>query len=365
MTDHEQEFIQNQIGYTFKNPDLLQQAFTRRSYAKEIGVLDNEVLEFIGDSILGFIVVKLLAENYGHCASTGSQNTQNSQGGYFCEYNEGQLTNLKTQLTCKDYLAQRITALGLEDFLVMNRGDTRHHIEQEASVKEDLFEAITGAVALDSDWNYEMITDVLMVMLNPQEIIKESASQAINYVQAIQDWTARKGLGLPLYHYEEGSYEATLYCPFDGISQKETSLNDMTLFNTTHRCIMKISDSLPLFRGFGTSNAEARKAACKTAYDELGRRNLLFTIKDEIVNPSRNGAIGQLETLARRGYFSMPVYRFNISHDENGNPEWSCTIEISEVGKSFSAFSSSKKAAKKNSAFSMLNYVLNKWDYHS
>ena len=210
-----------------------------------------------------------------------------------------------------------------------------------------------------------MITDVLMVMLNPQKIIKESASQAINYVQAIQDWTTRKGLGLPLYHYEEGSYEATLYYSFDGISQKETALNDMTLFNTTHRCIMKISDSLPLFRGFGTSNAEARKAACKIAYDELGRRNLLFTIKDEIVNPSRNGAIGQLETLARRGYFSMPVYRFNISHDENGNPEWSCTIEISEVGKSFSAFSSSKKAAKKDSAFSMLNYVLNKWDYHS
>ena len=63
-----------------------------------------------------------------------------------------------------------------------------------------------------------MITDVLMVMLNPQKIIKESASQAINYVQAIQDWTTRKGLGLPLYHYEEGSYDATLYYSFDGIS---------------------------------------------------------------------------------------------------------------------------------------------------
>ena len=45
MTDHEQEFIQNQIGYTFKNPDLLQQAFTRRSYAKAFGILDSETLK--------------------------------------------------------------------------------------------------------------------------------------------------------------------------------------------------------------------------------------------------------------------------------------------------------------------------------
>ena len=52
--------IQGQIGYDFKNLDLLKQAFVRRSYTEENGGEDNEVLEFIGDKVLDVIVVKLL-----------------------------------------------------------------------------------------------------------------------------------------------------------------------------------------------------------------------------------------------------------------------------------------------------------------
>ena len=51
-------FIQDQIGYHFQNTDLLQQAFVRRSYSKEYGGEDNEVLEFIGDKVLDLIVIK-------------------------------------------------------------------------------------------------------------------------------------------------------------------------------------------------------------------------------------------------------------------------------------------------------------------
>ena len=52
--------IQRQIGYEFKNLDLLQQAFTRRSFSEENGGENNEVLEFIGDKVLDLFVVKLL-----------------------------------------------------------------------------------------------------------------------------------------------------------------------------------------------------------------------------------------------------------------------------------------------------------------
>ena len=45
------KMVQGQVGYIFKNPDLLLQAFTRRSYARENGGEDNEVLEFIGDKV--------------------------------------------------------------------------------------------------------------------------------------------------------------------------------------------------------------------------------------------------------------------------------------------------------------------------
>lgn len=61
--------IENQIDYKFKNKDLLQQAFIRRSYSAEKGGSDNEVLEFIGDKVLDMIVVQMLTEEYGYMAS--------------------------------------------------------------------------------------------------------------------------------------------------------------------------------------------------------------------------------------------------------------------------------------------------------
>ena len=61
--------VQNQIGYQFKNEDLLYQAFTRSSYANENGGMDNEELEFLGDKALDFIVTKTLAYHFGHLNS--------------------------------------------------------------------------------------------------------------------------------------------------------------------------------------------------------------------------------------------------------------------------------------------------------
>ena len=63
------KMVQGQIGYDFKNLDLLQQAFTRRSYTAENGGENNEVLEFIGDKALDFMVVKLLIQKYGYLAN--------------------------------------------------------------------------------------------------------------------------------------------------------------------------------------------------------------------------------------------------------------------------------------------------------
>ena len=60
MKQNDLMFIQSQIGYEFNNLNLLQQAFTRRSYSEENGGENNEVLEFIGDKVLDLIVTKYL-----------------------------------------------------------------------------------------------------------------------------------------------------------------------------------------------------------------------------------------------------------------------------------------------------------------
>lgn len=56
MDSKDLQVIEARIGYSFKNSDLLQQAFVRRSYARENGGEDNEVLEFIGDKVLDFLL---------------------------------------------------------------------------------------------------------------------------------------------------------------------------------------------------------------------------------------------------------------------------------------------------------------------
>lgn len=85
---------------------------------------------------------------------------------------------------------------------------------------------------------------------------------------------------------------------------------------------------------------------------------------DEIGNPTKKDAINQLEILARRGYFSIPVYDFEETYDNNGNPIWKCKCIIKEYNKNTISKASSKKESKKLSALKMLNYVIEEDEKH-
>lgn len=367
-------FIEDQIGHKFKNRDLLRQAFVRRSYSQENGGENNEVLEFIGDKALDFAVVKLLARKYGHMANgdpvdppklsvhfidlNPKKQDSLSPNEFICDHNEGTLSELKQKLVSRKTLACRIDDLGLDDFLIMGKGDTQAGIAQEDSVKEDLFEAILGAVALDCVWDMQEIFETVEIMLAPEQYLIDNESE--NYVELIQKWTLWKNGEIPLYHFEKASYESSWYFPFDGVSQHFSVLGSREAQEVQYHCLLKIDNDLPIFRGFGRSKAEARIAVCKVAYEYLERKELLFSIRDEIENPNKADAVSQLEILARRGYFSLPIYDFELNHDENGNPIWRCACHIAEKPKDFKAKSSSKKDAKKSAAFEMLKYVLKK-----
>lgn len=354
MEEKELIFIQGQIGYNFKNPDLLQQAFVRRSYAMEHGGQDNEVLEFIGDKVLDIAVVRLLALKYGYMANGDSFNE------YVCTCDEGKLSELKQKLVEKKTLAQRIDDLGIADFLIMGKGDIRNNINEEASVKEDLFEAILGAVALDCDWNMQEIFDTVEIMLEPEQWLRNDNNE--NYVELIQEWVWWKHNAVPWYHFKKESYQSTWYYPFKGISQPFNVLGGAAFQNIDslqYQCLLRISGDLPIFRGFGSSKSKARMAVCELAYNYLAENGLLFSIKDEIENPNQAEAINQLEILARRGYFSLPTYDYEQEYDEDGNPIWTCECHIAEYDIDYGAKASSKKEAKKDAAFQMLTYVLN------
>lgn len=365
MNSYDLQIIQERIGYHFKNPDLLQQAFVRRSYAKENGGEDNEVLEFIGDRALDIVVVKILVEMFGFYVSECDDYDQNNDFDEFCcEYSEGKLTNIKKKLVCKKTLANCIDRLGFADLLILGRGDQHNHIEQEDSVKEDLFEAIIGAVVLDSKWNWEEIQSVVEYMLEPRERLSEKDDD--NYVELIQEWSLKRCGELPRIYVGNADYSRD----HSGLVRsnevrfinrhcgKECVIN-VPEYNKTHfRCELILKGIDKVFISEGNSKSEARKIVCEGAYNYLDEHNLLFSIRDEIDNPNKAEAINQLEILARRGYFSIPSYEFEEKYDKNGNPVWKCFCNIKERKDSFSSVSSSKKDAKKSAAFKMLKNVL-------
>ena len=224
------------------------------------------------------------------------------------------------------------------------------------SVKEDLFEAIIGAVAIDSNWDMEEIESVTDIMLNSDEFLLND--EETNYVSLIQEWEQNVNGVIPLYKCEKKGYQSTLYDQFKGISQY-VPISEWSRIK--YHCQLKLLDNMQIFRGFGASQGEARMNVCKLAYETLTKDGTIkeFTIRDEIENPNKSDAINQLEILARRGYFSIPTYKYKETHDEDGNPIWKCECRIKEYKKFFYSKSSSKKDAKKTVAFKMLKFVLN------
>ena len=256
------KIVQGQIGYSFKNLDLLQQAFTRRSYTVENGGENNEVLEFIGDKALDFVVVKLLIQKYGHFANgdpidgtklsvceqefkynkaTYEAATVNNFG---CDYDENELSKIKSRMVNKKALARRMDELGFSEYLIMGKGDIQNNINQEDSVKEDLFEAIIGAVAIDSRWNLKDLQQVVEIMLVPEDFLINDTDT--NYVRLIQEWEMNRNGCIPLYKYKEVSYTSTWY-----LREYNTIYQDFPIpYNYSklkYRCYLKLLDSLPVF----------------------------------------------------------------------------------------------------------------------
>ncbi len=367
--------IQKEIGYTFKNKELLEQAFTRRSYSMENGGEDNEVLEFIGDSALNMIMVKILSEEFGYFSKIekrdayyyltkvydGTFLSNKYDGTFSSNKDEGELTEIKKRLVRKSTLSDAIDNHELQYYLVMGRGDRKRHVERSNSTKEDLFEAIIGAIAIDSEWNISKIQEVVTNMIDIDEIL---GADEDSYISDIQNWSLKHYDILPDYSVckylpNEMNVGAPAWArPMQSlINQFKRGVFDS---NTRYASLLALEDVPCGFIGYGHSKNQAKEEASRLAYEYLDERDLLWTIQDEIEEPCRRMAINQLETLARRGYFSLPTYNYYEDYDEDGNPVWKCKchINIKEEDTYYWATSSSKKDAKKDAAWRMLRHVL-------
>ena len=153
MPDKEKlELIQNTIGYQFKNENLLRQAFTRKSFASINKQQNNEILEFYGDRILNFIVIKEFYNKYGHIDNNFELVSSKTVK---------ELNGSNVELIRNTTLSQQIINLSFTNFIRVRYKSERKSIKYRA----DLFEAILGAVALDSNWNIVSLETVYKNMM--------------------------------------------------------------------------------------------------------------------------------------------------------------------------------------------------------
>ena len=100
-------------------------------------------------------------------------------------------------------------------------------------------------------------------------------------------------------------------------------------------------------------------AAAKEAYLFLEQNKLLFSLKDEVGEPSLERAINQLQELYQRGYMTAPQYTFDMGYDASGNAVFECRCRVESLSHEICTEKcSSKKQAKKEAAYQMMLYYL-------
>jgi ribonuclease-3 len=331
------EVIEKKIKYVFKNKELLEQAFTRKSFAEENKSFDdNEVLEFIGDKVLDFLITKKLIERYGSLGFFSNK--------FVCDFDEGELTKMRSLLVRSDSLARAIDEQQLNGFLLMSKGDIKREIQNETHVKEDLFEAILGAIAIDSDWNIEILTEAVDTLLRPDERM-DAGLEKISYVDFFQKlWEAMYPSTMPEYKYkirDDGYYYCSVKTEdihpfFVGIRQNE-------------------------FSGIGKTKEEATMRTAKEAVLYLINANASRDkIKELVGDLEIDKAVNQLQELYQKKYIGKPNYEFYEGEkDENGNPVWTCICTVEETNIREQIGDAKKMVAKKAAAWFAIKRLMN------
>ncbi len=125
--------LEEAIGYQFQNLSLLQNALTHSSYANERwhnGLLSNERLEFLGDSVLGMLVAEYLYRS-------------------FPDRPEGELTRMRADMVCEQTLAAAANRIDLGAYLLLGRGEEQGGGRSRSSILADAMESVIAACFLD------------------------------------------------------------------------------------------------------------------------------------------------------------------------------------------------------------------------
>lgn len=185
------EQIEQLIDTKIKDLSLYQRAFTHKSALKEYEQFTEsfETLEFMGDSVLGFIITKFLFDRHE-------------------EKQEGFLTKARTKLVRSETLADIALKLGLNDLVLMDEKGMRNSWNNNPKILEDVFEALVGAIYMDLGLLHAK-QFVLRIYQNPKYIDLNSIMIDDNFKDKLMRYCQVNNLPLPEYRvvsHEDGVF---------------------------------------------------------------------------------------------------------------------------------------------------------------
>jgi ribonuclease-3 len=181
--------IEGIVGARIQDISLYQCAFTHKSALKQYNAKSSyETLEFLGDSVLGFVITKILYDRY------------------HTDEHEGFLTKARTKLVRGKTLADISANLGLGEFVLMDDKGMRNQWYKNPKILEDVFEAFVGAMYLD--------LGVIQVKKFVSRVFDMSNFDDDNYKDIVMRWCQSNRYTLPDYRvnsYDKGIFNIDLY----------------------------------------------------------------------------------------------------------------------------------------------------------
>lgn len=175
------QLIESRIQYKFKNPKLLVEAMTHKSFCVDTNKNKpyNERLEFLGDSILGFVIAEDLFRKYPND-------------------DEGLLSKKRASLVNQDTLNTLATTFQLSEELILGPGERKQNSHLKPRILASCFEAIIGAIYLDSD--FKTVEGLILKYFFDLDFkLDHETGYEKDYKTRLQELTQKHKLGTPVY----------------------------------------------------------------------------------------------------------------------------------------------------------------------
>ncbi len=317
--------IQSTIGYEFREPGILLQAFVSPDASCRP---DRTLPALIGGAALDLAIAYVFCSIYGGKAQIG---------GFDClglEHHEwresklrgGDISKIRQALSESGYLTLCLRSLGFHEYLNDAHGEDA---SSDGNI-EKLLETILGAVAIDSCYDMHAVFRTAELLIDFDSYMFQSRIDGEKYIISLRDHALQTGIPLPVYLCKPDAFDHCL-------------------------CELTLPGTGLSFHAAGRSGISARRAAAREAYFALLQSGeIKNAFRDAVGAPDPEDHAGQLRKLASLGLVGEPV--FTLSRTD-GNLPCGCTLTVPGCEVSVIVEADSDEDAVRECAFELMRYL--------